>query len=154
MACWSKAAHRETVIGSGAATRNLISANRDAGIRIESAGTDHTIVRGNYIGVDATGTAALGNGDVGVDVREAATRAQIGGSGAGEGNVISGNGFDGIRLFNSGVASNTIAGNYIGLDATGAASLPNAGNGIWIGGGAAANVVGGANEGARKRHQR
>jgi hypothetical protein len=138
-----------TVIGSGAATRNLISANRDAGIRIESAGTDHTIVRGNYIGVDATGTAALGNGDVGVDVREAATRAQIGGSGAGEGNVISGNGFDGIRLFNSGVASNTIAGNYIGLDATGTASLPNAGNGIWIGGGAAANVVGGAVEGAR-----
>ena len=45
------------------AERNTISGNLEEGIRIRGAGTDHTVVAGNFIGTDATGMLPLGNGD-------------------------------------------------------------------------------------------
>src|SRR5207245_271270 len=50
----------------------------------------------------------------------------IGGTAAGAGNVISGNGGTGIQTGNS----TQITGNIIGLNAAGTAALGNAGNGI------------------------
>ena len=49
-----------------AAERNIVSANFSHGIRIVGTGTDHTIVAGNYVGTDITGTVDLGNGASGV----------------------------------------------------------------------------------------
>ena len=41
----------------------------------------------------------------------------IGGSSAGMGNVISGNGFDGVQVFGPGSVGNLFQGNKIGTDA-------------------------------------
>ena len=54
-------------------------------------------VLGNYIGTDVTGTAALGNGADGV-LLSGAVNNTIGGTVAGAGNVISGNGRIGVYL--------------------------------------------------------
>src|SRR5207244_1152952 len=59
-----------TVGGTTPAARNVISGNVGTGVALFTPETDtHNLVEGNYIGVGATGTAALGNGDRGVFVK-------------------------------------------------------------------------------------
>jgi hypothetical protein len=60
---------------------------------------------------------------------------------AAERNVISANTLDGLGIA-TGANQNTVAGNYIGADVTGAAALGNAGNGVVIGFAAQSNPVG------------
>ena len=88
-----------TVIGGSAAARNLISGNRT---RIYDY-TSNTIIRGNYIGTNPGGTAAVPN-VIGVII-DGGSNHRVGGLLPGEGNVISGNGTGGndhgIRLANS-----------------------------------------------------
>src|SRR5262249_48218784 len=93
---------------------------------------------GNYIGVDVTGTVAMGNG-TGVDIEAAASPGTvIGGLGASQRNIISGNFGDGVVNFGgSGVL---IEGNYVGTDVSGTHALGN-GNGVEIQG--TLNTVGG-----------
>ena len=55
---------------------------------------------------------------------------RIGGSTPGERNIISGNGGRGVVIRGSGTMSNTVSGNYIGTNASGTASLPNAFEGV------------------------
>ena len=50
-------------------------------------------VQGNFIGTNAAGTAALGNGAGGIDINSGATGNTIGGTAAGAANVIAGNGY-------------------------------------------------------------
>ena len=54
-----------TVPGSG----NVISANQDFGVYISDVGTNGNVVEGDYLGTDATGSLALGNGLAGVIVQ-------------------------------------------------------------------------------------
>ena len=108
--------------GNAAAARNIISGNNRG---IEVAGGD--VVQGNFIGTDLTGTIAVPNLDVGVNVTGGAT---IGGvtstPGAPPGNLISGNGTAGLVILSL-VASGTIVqGNTIGADITGTQPLRNA----------------------------
>ena len=58
----------------------------------------------------------------------------VGGVTAGSGNVISGNGQEGIYLVgtNGNVVGNVVQGNLIGLDATGTNSLGNGNAGIGV----------------------
>ena len=69
----------------------------------------------------STGKVRLGNVNNGVVVDDA-PRAIVGGSNAGEGNLISGNGNNGIAIFNSDAVDILVAGNFIGTDITGSAS--------------------------------
>ena len=120
--------------------RNVISGNR-WGIYVFSPQNN---IRGNYIGVDADGLAAAGNG-TGIELVRS-VRNQIGGSLAGDGNLISGNDGSGIELVggaSDGASFNVIAGNIIGLDATGTRSVANGQQGILVGGNAATNQIGG-----------
>jgi hypothetical protein len=79
---------------------------------------------GNRIGTNAAGTAALPNLGDGVKLQNAAAKI--------EGNVISGNGENGIKsLSQPGVASE-ITDNHIGVDASGANSLGNGVDGVNI----------------------
>ncbi|MFN9031765.1 MAG: DUF642 domain-containing protein [Betaproteobacteria bacterium] len=96
-----------TVIGgANVADRNLISGNAVSGI---AAGSDATI-RGNYIGVAADGTTALPNQQSGI--RLTSSNVAVGGTNAGEGNVIAKNGGAGVRVaFNN--IGNSILGNAI-----------------------------------------
>ncbi|MFN9038446.1 MAG: Calx-beta domain-containing protein, partial [Planctomyces sp.] len=89
-----------------------------------------TKIRGNRIGTNPAGTAKSANHH-GVFVTGSNAGLQIGGSEAGEGNQISGNNGDGIRL-SSTTGAIVIAGNLIGTDAAGAAALSNGGSGIYV----------------------
>jgi trimeric autotransporter adhesin len=137
-----------TVIGGTAAgAGNLISGNAQGGIWIDgndNAATSGTLIQGNRIGTSADGLAALGNGSFGINVFAGANNTTIGGAAMGAGNVISGNGAQGIGLRGIGTNDNTIAGNFIGLNATGTALIGNSGDGILIFEGASNNTVGGA----------
>lgn len=88
----------------------------DSGIRIEHA------AKGNVIG----GSRARGSGPLG------------------EGNLISGNGGDGVSIYGVGTDSNVVLGNLIGTNAGGTAAQGNSGLGVFIGGGARRNRIGGS----------
>ncbi|MBV9467786.1 MAG: hypothetical protein JOZ57_00915, partial [Abitibacteriaceae bacterium] len=134
--------------GTTPAARNIISGNANTGVQIIFGPTGN-LVQGNYIGTDKNGAAALSNGEgVVIDV---ANNNTIGGAAAGTGNVISGN-TNGVRVDTGGGnessgRNNTIAGNLIGLNAAGAAAIPN-GTGITFGYYGSGNTVGGAGDGA------
>ncbi len=131
----SKNAGNGILISSGTANSllgNTISENAGSGIAIN---TEDNIVKGNKIGINTAGTAAAPNVYHGIVV--SAAHNTIGGSGAGEGNILSGNGGDGL-LLNS--AGNTVKGNKIGIDETGTTGIPNQYHGIEVN---AANTIGG-----------
>ncbi|HZN68692.1 MAG TPA: right-handed parallel beta-helix repeat-containing protein, partial [Tepidisphaeraceae bacterium] len=111
--------------GTTPAQRNVISGNRDAGVWVDRLASGAAI-RGNYIGTDATGSRSVGNGREGVLIDASARTGTVGGTAAGAGNVISGNGASGIRV--TGASPGTgivIEGNRIGTDAAGSRALPN-----------------------------
>jgi len=117
-----------TIGGPTAADRNIISGNSQYGIDLNQAsGT----IQNNFIGTDATGTVALPNSTRGIELAPGASAGLLIG-GAGVGNLISGNGQEGIE--NDGLANVTIQGNLIGTDVNGTAALPNGGRGISGGG--------------------
>jgi parallel beta-helix repeat protein len=122
---------RDTTLigGTEAGAGNLISGNGLYGI-ITYLGL-HIVIQGNTIGTDVTGTHALGNGRHGVFLQTTA-RSLIGGTAAGAGNLISGNGGDGIRIAGSGSADILVQGNDIGTDVTGTQPLGNAGDGVHV----------------------
>jgi hypothetical protein len=131
-----------TIIGgTSVEARNIVSGNNAVGIRIDGPATSGTLIYGNYIGVDATGSAGLGNNASGVAVGGGATMNVIGAAVAGAGNVISGNGNMGVTLFGAGVNSNVVSGNRIGTDAFATTAIPNAFHGVNITDGAN-NVIG------------
>jgi hypothetical protein len=133
--------------GTTAAARNLISGSRSAGIVLTGLSAQTNTIQGNFIGTDLAGTHALGN-LVGVQFAKAAHNNRVGGTAAGAGNVISGNG-NGLVFTGSGTSNNTVEGNFIGTDVSGATALGNTANGVKFIGGAASNLIGGATAASR-----
>src|SRR5262249_52110344 len=131
--------------GDAPAARNVIAANADNGIAIVQASSN--VIHGNYIGTDASGTAAIRNGFFGVSFLSG-TNNTVGGLTPGAGNVISGNRI-GIDLKNSSAQFNLIQGNFIGTDATGTVALGNDLSGIVLEPGTAFNTIGGDTREAR-----
>lgn len=116
---------RNNVIGGDTpAERNVIS-GCEWGIEIDG---ESNIISGNYIGPDASGTAALGATGDGIYL--AGNQNVIGGDTPGERNVISGNPSFGISIWHG--DGNVITGNYIGTDADGTAALGNGWDGVAI----------------------
>ena len=109
--------------------------------------TTGNLVQGNYIGTDPNGSTAVPNAANGVTVTSAAGNT-IGGTTAGSGNLISGNGQGGLSLNGTGCNDNLVQGNLIGTDASGRLALGNSFSGITIFG-ANTNLIGGATTGAR-----
>lgn len=95
---------------------NLISGNLACGLDL---GRFTTLVHGNFIGTDASGTRPLPNGECGV--RLSGEDVRLGGFSPGHGNVISGNPI-GVRVEGSG---HQLAGNRIGTSPDGMAAVPN-----------------------------
>ncbi len=114
---------RNNVIGGTTpAERNVISGNNGEGVVLAGFLTTQNTVIGNFIGVNAAGTAALPNG-MGVDTWQSAFN-RIGGTRPGEGNLISGNNA-GVVIDGFGRTDTILIGNRIGLDASGNATLGN-----------------------------
>jgi streptogramin lyase len=117
-----------------------------AEVELDSPGD---LVWGNYIGLRADGTVTSkgtpspifsANG-----ILVQAPDAIIGGLGAGQRNVISGNAGQGIEINGSLATSVGIFGNLIGLDPTGSVGLGNGINGIAVLGGAGHEFIGPSN---------
>lgn len=131
-------ANNITIGGSALNQGNIISNNTGVGIDISAS--SNVTIRGNKIGTDGAGNTDRGNGTDGILVGTGVTSLTIGGAqGSNEGNVISGNGNDGIELNGSG--SVIIKGNYIGIGQDGSTILNNAQNGIRVL--TASNTIGG-----------
>ncbi|GAB5404976.1 MAG: hypothetical protein Aurels2KO_32070 [Aureliella sp.] len=131
-----------TIGGTTAADRNVISSNH-VGVEVHgSAATGNQII-GNFVGTNALGNAAAENETYGVYLRGGAQNNMIGGSGVGEGNVISGNAQMGVYISGEDTDNNTIQGNKIGVNAAGTDVLANALRGISIGYGSDGILIGG-----------
>jgi CSLREA domain-containing protein len=126
--------------GSAAGAGNVISGNSAEGVVIDGGSAQGNYIQGNLIGTNATGTAALGNNIRGVIVTNVASNNRIGGTAAGEGNLISGNTGVGVGIYGN---NNQILGNKIGTNLAGTAALPNTTQGINISDGSG-NIVGSA----------
>jgi len=140
-------AQSTTIGGAVAGAGNVISGNAAQGVYISDAGTNGTVVQGNIIGLNATGTSAIANGSTGVILYGGTTSNTVGGTMAGARNYISGNGGDGVVIAVTGTSGNLIQGNTIGLNFAGAAA-GNLGRGVSIFGGATQNTIGGNATGA------
>jgi hypothetical protein len=97
--------------GTAASDRNVISGN-GYGIYMSGSGT----ILGNFVGTNASGTAALPNLNDGIFVNST-SGVMIGGTASGARNLISGNGQYGVSIFYS--TDVTIFGNWIGPSVSG-----------------------------------
>jgi CSLREA domain-containing protein len=128
--------------GTTPGDRNIVSGNAVDGIHIvgstgSPANGNHVI--GNFVGVNASGTGAVGfrpsgdagrvegNGLFGIEVSGGSNN-KIGGATASQGNVIGLN-LDGIELDN-GAQANVLQGNYVGVGADGLTAVGNLQHGI------------------------
>jgi titin len=110
-------AHDNLIGGMGPGAGNLISGNVTFGVVLLSPAN---VVQGNFIGTDGSGTAAVGNA-IGIEIT--GPNNTVGGTAAGAGNLISGNGQDGVYVAST--SGTLIAGNTIGTDVTGTQPLGN-----------------------------
>jgi hypothetical protein len=139
------ASPNDLIGGTLASQRNIISGNGGQGVILYSSSAFNDQVEGNYIGTNAWGNAAVPNYLCGITIY-GSNNNTIGGSSSGDGNLISGNGNDGVVIL-GGSTGNTVAGNLMGTDLTGELALPNGFYGIEVDSGG--NTVGGLTAGAR-----
>ncbi len=139
-----------TIGGSEAGAGNVLSTSQN-GINIRGGRVVETVIQGNYIGTDVTGTLDLGNRYDGILVGYGYDAAfpfatQIGGTTPQARNVISNNRRNGITIAEGG--GNVIQGNYIGTDASGTQAMGNASRGIYLVD-SRDNLIGGSTPGSR-----
>ena len=126
--------------GTTAAARNVVSGNIDYGIRFRGTGAGK-VASGNYVGTNPAGDAPVPNEHYGIEVE--ATDVLVGGTAEGAGNLASGNGQNGINIFQA--VGAVVQGNLVGTDATGTFAIGNGTDGIVVG--ANGTIVGGINPG-------
>jgi hypothetical protein len=118
--------------GSNSVLANLVINNFDVGIYVNA---DNVTIRGNYIGTNSAGTAAVPN-DTGI-ILDGVAGAQVGGTNGvtidgpciGDCNLISGSTVTGIKIGGSGASGVSsgvvIEGNFIGTNAQGTSAIAN-----------------------------
>ncbi len=90
-------AHDNTIGGTGAGARNVISGNTFQAVYVGDAGTNNNLVQGNYIGVSRTEMSAVPNGS-GIEIVSGSQSNTIGGTSGAARNVISGNNGPGVLI--------------------------------------------------------
>jgi Calx-beta domain len=105
-----------TVGGVETQDANVIIGNGEQGVSVLPGAHGNQIL-GNQIGIDGpTSTSGLytpdGNGSDGVLIADSSN--DVGGVASGSGNLISGNGGDGVDIIGTAATSNNVLGNYIG----------------------------------------
>lgn len=120
----------------GATFRSLIINRFDGdGIRVQGTVADAKTgadVYGCWIGTNAFGNVAAGNGGHGINIVASKTGSYnlIGDVGSASRNVISGNDGDGIHVAPDVQGAVIVINNYIGVGSTGASNVGNAGDGV------------------------
>lgn len=113
---------------------NVISGNLAQGILIRNSSPNiqagGNYVRGNLIGTDVTGQVKVKNGDAGVKI-DGSNFNEIGCTVPEEGNVISGNGGEGVEITGGG-SVNDVQGNFIGVALDGITPMGNTGSGVEV----------------------
>ncbi len=118
------------------AERCVLSANARNGFRATGSGQDNMLA-GCRVGTDLSGFLALPNLGGGI-VITGAERTIIGTDSSGdsfnvnERNLISGNHGSGVLIEGAPSTGSVVSGNFIGTNATGAAPLPNTGDGVVV----------------------
>ncbi|NVO01394.1 MAG: right-handed parallel beta-helix repeat-containing protein [Bacteroidetes bacterium] len=133
-------AKRNTIGGSNANTRNIISGNRVYGL-IYYGNCSYNNTSGNYIGTNVTGNAALPNA-TGICVDAGSNHNQM------NNNLLSGNKSYGIFFVTTNTYYNEFKGNIVGLNAAGTDTIPND-IGVVLVAGTRYNQIGGLNAGER-----
>ena len=133
-----------TVGGGYSTIKGLVINRYSSGILLVNGG--HNTVQNCWIGTGTSGSTDWGNSDKGIIVQTAFNL--IGGTGLNQGNVISGNGTEGIQLYTYTAANNTLQGNKIGTSQDGTFAIGNGHSGIAIFG-APNNQIGGLTASAR-----
>ena len=114
-------ASQNTIGGANSGAGNVISGTTSQAVRLRGIGTTGNLVEGNFIGTDAAGSAALGNG-YGVEIDEGASGNTIGGTASGAGNILAfsapspsaqsgGSGIDILAGTNDAILGNSIYSN-------------------------------------------
>jgi parallel beta-helix repeat protein len=111
--------------GTGPGSGNLISGNTQSGIYLINNPVVSNVIEGNHIGLSASGTISLRNGQDGITINGAGFTTVLS-------NVLSGNGNCGVFITGAGATNNVLSGNMIGSDPTGAVALPNLTNGVTL----------------------
>ena len=127
--------------GSTAAARNVISGN-GKGVFFFTGNVANSLVQGNFIGTDQTGTLPRGNSSAGV-LLQSCTNITVGGATSATRNVISGTisaGGVGINVLGS--PNCMIQGNYIGTDVSGQYDLGNVSDGVYVNGSTGTRIIG------------
>lgn len=105
---------------------NVLSGNASAGVELLEPTATNNRIFANMIGLNAAGTGAIPNGELGVLIAGGASNNWVGGpyGGAYAGNVICASGFGGIAIGTAefpgpdGSNDNHVEGNFIGTDRT------------------------------------
>jgi titin len=123
-------AHDNRIGKAGLPDRNVISGNYQNGIATYESGTARNIIQNNIMGLRPDGSAALPNRAHGIDLNSFTSDTLVGGSGPGEGNVISGNGQSAVEISHgTGTLRNDVVGNLIGTTPAGTSAPAYARNG-------------------------
>lgn len=109
--------------------RNLISGNTGSGIQLRGLGAHGNSIQGNFVGVDVSGSLALGNSVDGISLDQASSNL-IGGSTLSAANIISANTLVGIRINRGG--QNLVQNNRVGTTADGSRGLGTQVDGIYL----------------------
>ena len=125
-----RGAHDNTVGGTSAADRNIVSGNPRRGVVVTGQKTDRNLIINNIVGLGPGGDKKLGNIKHGVDINSGSSENVVGGTGPGERNVLSGNGWAGIEISHlPETVNNTVIGNFVGTGVTGNTAPAYASNG-------------------------
>jgi parallel beta-helix repeat protein len=127
-------AYDNTVGGTSTAARDVISGNSLDGVQLSSSGPGD-VIEGDFIGVTASATGALGNGRSGVTIQYGPDDGTVSDC------VISGNKGAGVWIFAA--SGNTVAGNFIGTNASSSNQIGNGSDGVAIEYGSTGNTFGG-----------
>jgi titin len=130
------------LFGGSAAAANVMANNGQFGIVLVGSGVSGNLIANNLIGTDSTGKLSEPNGVAGVLVLAGASSNSV------LGNIISDNAVYGVAIVQGGTNGNMVGGNIIGLNAAGNAA-PNGFAGVYVGMGAAGNVIGSLSPGYR-----
>gem|GEM_PF-1655171 len=126
---------------------NVVSGNSGQGMMLTGDSSAGNAIRGNIVGLDSFGSVAVGNGSVGIELKDGASFNVIGSTASEARNIISANGTHGIRILGRGVGAhgNIVVGNFIGSDVAFSdnSSLGNNQSGVRVLRDARGNQIGG-----------